>query len=74
MIKPTLPADEKARLETLQLLNILDTQPEERFDRITRMAKRMFDVPIAVVSLIDANRQWFKACVGLSVRETDRDI
>lgn len=74
MKKPALPEDEKARLETLQLLNILDTQPEERFDRITRMAKRMFDVPIAVVSLVDANRQWFKSCVGLPVRETDRDI
>ena len=74
MIKATLPADEKARLETLQLLHILDTQPEERFDRITRMAKRMFDVPIAVVSLVDAHRQWFKSCVGLSVTETDRDI
>lgn len=74
MITPLLPVDEKARLETLQLLHILDTQPEERFDRITRMAKRMFDVPIAVVSLVDAHRQWFKSCVGLAVTETDRDI
>jgi diguanylate cyclase (GGDEF)-like protein len=47
---------------------------EERFDRITRMAKRMFDVPIALVSLIDENRQWFKSCVGLTARETPREI
>lgn len=74
MKKPNLPVDEHARLETLQLLNILDTQPEERFDRLTRVAKRMFDVPIALVSLVDESRQWFKSCIGLPVRETPRDI
>jgi diguanylate cyclase (GGDEF)-like protein len=74
MKKPNLPVDEHTRLETLQLLNILDTQPEERFDRLTRVAKRMFDVPIALVSLVDGNRQWFKSCIGLPVRETPRDI
>ncbi|MDH4361489.1 MAG: sensor domain-containing diguanylate cyclase, partial [Nitrospirota bacterium] len=47
---------------------------EERFDRLTRMSKRMFGVPIALVSLVDENRQWFKSCEGLSVRETPRDI
>ena len=74
MKKPDVPQDEEARLKTLQSLNILDTPSEERFDRLTRMAKRMFDVPIALVSLVDENRQWFKSCVGLSVRETPRDI
>jgi len=59
---------------TLQSLNILDTLPEERFDRLTRMAKRMFRVPIALVSLVDENRQWFKSCVGVDVSETPRDI
>lgn len=69
-----MPLDEKTRLETLQLLNILDTQSEERFDRLTRIAKRTFNVPIAVVSLVDENRQWFKSCIGLPVKETPRDI
>lgn len=71
---PEIPQDEEARLNSLQSLNILDTSSEERFDRLTRIAKRMFDVPIALVSLVDENRQWFKSCIGLSVRETARDI
>jgi GAF domain-containing protein len=71
---PELPAEEQARLKSLRSLNILDTPREERFDRLTRVAKRMFNVPIAVVSLIDENRQWFKSCIGLTVNETPRDI
>ncbi len=74
MKKPDLPADEEKRLNTLKSLNILDSAAEERFDRLTRMAKRMFDVPIALVSLVDENRQWFKSCIGLPVLETPRDI
>ncbi|GLS91026.1 GGDEF domain-containing protein [Psychromonas marina] len=74
MKKPEIPNNEKQRLKTLKSLEVLDTKFEERFDRITRMAKRMFDVPIALVSLIDENRQWFKSCVGLTVRETAREI
>ena len=74
MKKPCLPQDEESRLKALRSLNILDTPPEERFDRYTRMAKRMFGVPIALVSLVDENRQWFKSCFGLPVRETPRDI
>jgi diguanylate cyclase (GGDEF)-like protein len=72
--KPDIPKDEKLRLETLRSLSILDTPPEERFDRLTRMAKRLLGVPIALVSLIDENRQWFKSCIGLSTTETSRDI
>ncbi|MBO9538115.1 sensor domain-containing diguanylate cyclase [Herbaspirillum sp.] len=68
------PPDEKARIEALHSLHILDTPPEERFDRVTRLARRLFDVPIAVVTLIDANRQWFKSCVGMAAGETSRDI
>lgn len=71
---PAKPADESTRLDTLRALDILDTLPEERFDRLTRLAKRLFDVPIALVSLVDADRQWFKSCVGLPVSETSRDI
>lgn len=74
MKKPDTPLDEQARLETLRSLSILDTPAEERFDRLTRMAKRLFGVPIALVSLVDENRQWFKSCFGLSVSETPRDI
>lgn len=74
MKKPNIPQEEMARLQTLRSLNILDTLPEERFDRLTRMAKRLFGVPIALVSLIDENRQWFKSADGLSVSETPRDI
>jgi diguanylate cyclase (GGDEF)-like protein len=69
-----MPFNETSRLEALQLLNVMDTLPEERFERLTRMAKRMFNVPIALVSLVDENRQWFKSCIGLSVRETHRDF
>ncbi len=71
---PELPEDEVVRLQALHSLGILDTQSEERFDRLTRMARRLFDVPIAVVSLVDHNRQWFKSCSGLEVSETTRDV
>lgn len=74
LITPNFPSDEQKRLETLRSLAVLDTPPEERFDRLTRMAKRLFDVPIALVSLIDENRQWFKSCVGIDASETPRDI
>jgi diguanylate cyclase (GGDEF)-like protein len=72
--KPDTPLDEETRLKTLRSLNILDTPAEERFDRLTRLAKRMFNVPIALVSLVDENRQWFKSCLGLEASETPRDI
>lgn len=72
--KPDIPLDEDNRLKTLQSLNILDTSPEERFDRVTPMAQRLFKVPIALVSLIDEDRQWFKSCIGLNFKETARDI
>src|SRR5690348_2112721 len=72
--EPDFPHDEQARLLTLKCLGILDTLPEERFDCLTRMAKRVFGVPIALVSLVDEERQWFKSCVGLNVRETPRNI
>lgn len=74
MIKAPMPTDESARIDTLRALNILDTSPEERFDRLTRLAKRLFGVPIALVSLVDAERQWFKSCFGLAASETPRDI
>lgn len=74
MKKPDIPENEAARLQRLYSLDILDTDAEERFDRLTRLAKRMFGVPIALVCLIDGHRQWFKSSTGLDVRETSRDI
>lgn len=74
MLAPALPPDEATRVAALRSLNILDTSAEERFDRLTRLAKRLFGVPIALVSLIDADRQWFKSCFGLNMPETSRDI
>ncbi|MFC3032580.1 sensor domain-containing diguanylate cyclase [Pseudoalteromonas fenneropenaei] len=71
---PQKPLQEDLRLATLKGLGLLDSKPEERFDRVTRIAKRLFDVPIVLVSLIDDERQWFKSCVGLDVQETSRDI
>jgi diguanylate cyclase (GGDEF)-like protein len=74
MLVAPIPANESTRLNTLQALSILDTPAEERFDRLTRLAKRIFGVPIALVSLVDENRQWFKSCVGLPVNETSHDV
>mgnify|MGYP000033794176 FL=1 len=74
MISPDIPHDEAIRLATLQSLNLLDTPEEERFDRLTRLAKRMFNVPMALVSLVDENRQWFKSSQGFAMSETPRDI
>jgi diguanylate cyclase (GGDEF)-like protein len=71
--KPDIPSNEVSRLEALHSLNILDTPPEERFDRVTRLARHMFQVPMALVTLIDANRQWFKSAQGIDARETPRD-
>ncbi len=74
MKPPEFPVDDQERLTQLRSLSILDTAPEERFDRVTRMARRLFGVPIALVSLVDENRQWFKSCFGLDVSETERRI
>ncbi len=74
MLKPPLPLNETMRLKSLHSLRILDSMPEDRFDRITRMAKRVFDVQVCLVSLVDANRQWFKSNQGLGACETSREV
>lgn len=74
MIAPDLPADERRRLATLRALGLLDSPAEERFDRITRLAQRLFDVPTVLVSLIDEDRQWFKSSQGTDVSETSREV
>ena len=66
--------DEAGRLAALRRYDVLDTPPEPAFDRITRTAARLFGVPTALVSLVDADRQWFKSCVGLDARQTDRAV
>lgn len=71
---PLAPIDETQRLRALTTLCILDTLPEERFDRITRLACRALSVPIALVSLVDRHRQWFKSHQGLDACETSRHI
>ena len=73
MKKPDIPKNEKGRIDTVQSLNILDTPPEDRFDRLARIAKRLFDVPIALVSIVDENRVWFKSSIGLIADTTPRD-
>ena len=74
MLEPPVPVDEDRRLALLRSLGILDTPPEDRFDRITRLASALFDAPIALVSLVDVNRQWFKSCIGIDDSETDRSV
>ena len=71
---PDIPSNERERLAALRALELLDTSFEPRFDRITRVAQRHFQVPIALISLVDANRQWFKSCQGLDATETSRDV
>lgn len=67
-------AIERKRVAELLGMCILDTPPEEAFDRITQVAARFFKVPVALVSLVDRNRQWFKSRHGLDVPETPRDV
>ena len=69
-----IPDGDAERVAALRRLGLLDTPPEERFDRITRTAQRLFGVEAAMVSLVDADRQWFKSHPGLDVAETPRDI
>ena len=73
MKTPALPENEAERLEALARYEILDTPPEQAFDDLTMLASHILDVPIAVVSLVDEARQWFKSTVGIDVRETPRE-
>lgn len=67
-------AEEAKRLAALRALGLLDTPPEAIFDRLTQLAALTFRAPVALVTLVDAERQWFKACLGLDIRETPRDV
>ena len=68
------PERESERLRALDQYRVLDTPPEEAFDRITRLASRAIGAPIALVSLVDEARQWFKSRVGLDAEETPREV
>jgi hypothetical protein len=72
--RPVLePQQEAERLNALHELDVLDSPAEEAFDRITRLTKKLFDVPVAIVSFIDAHRQWYKSSLGATVTEVSRE-
>ena len=74
MMTAPIPANEAERIQALRELLILDTPPEERFDRITRVASALFSVPIALIALMEHDREWFKSCCGLAdLQEVPRD-
>lgn len=73
-MKPPIPKNEAKRLNVLWQYDILDTVPEEVFDELAELASHICESPIALITLVDEKRQWFKARVGTSVRETSRDI
>lgn len=74
MIQAPAQHDEAERLAALWSLSLLDTPPEEMFERLVRVAQTLTGQATAAISLVDAERQWFKAVVGLDVRETSRDV
>ncbi len=74
MKSPVIPANERARLAVLRSYRILDTPTEEIFEEITRLASAICGMPIAMVTLVDKNRQWFKSKVGIEATETPREL
>ena len=74
MMPAPIPPNETARLKALKRYAVLDTPPDGSFDRITRSAAHRFAVPIALISLIDQKRQWFKSCIGMSAADVGREI
>src|SRR5437667_9200009 len=68
------PPNESERLAALRSYEILDTEPEKSFDDLTSLASHVCETPIALISLVDSHRQWFKSRVGLDIAETARDI
>jgi len=74
MQQAPIPADEQKRLEAVHRMALLDTKPEERFDRLTKEAVEMFKVPISTITILDAKREWFKSCQGLDKKEGERAI
>ncbi len=73
-MKTPVPKNEAKRIQVLWQYDILDTVPEEVFDDLAELAAHICSAPIALITLVDENRQWFKAKVGVSINETGRDI
>ncbi len=74
MMTAPKPGNERERLRALRRYDILDTLPEATYERITRLAARMLKVPVALITLVDEERQWFKSAYGLKISETGRDV
>lgn len=74
MQAPAIPPDESQRQNSLEQLNLLDTAIEERFERVTRLAARLLDVPVAAITMVDGGRQWFKSIQGMNAAETSREV
>jgi PAS domain S-box-containing protein len=74
MMPATAREGEEARLAALHRLDVLDTEPEEAFDRVARLAQRLFAAPVALVSFIDRDRQWLKSRIGVDFREAAREL
>ena len=72
-VRAPTPNDEERRIAAIRALGLWKTPPEERFDRITRVAAALFDVPIALIALMERDREWFKSCCGIEIREVLRD-
>jgi len=73
VMRPLIPQDEAERLVEFRIGATMDPQPEERFDKISRMAQRVFDVPFAGISFVEGDRQWFKSKHGLPIPDTTRE-
>lgn len=74
MIKAPIPKNEKDRLCAVNVLGLLDTEHEERFDLLTKEVKERFQVPMSTLTIVDKDREWFKSSQGVKVTESPRDI
>src|SRR5262245_52039798 len=74
MLEAPIHENDAERVASLRELQLLDTPPEERFDRIIRLLRHIFHVPMAYLSLVDAERQWFKSACGMDAQETPRAV
>ena len=74
MVEPTIPVNEVQRLAALERYSILNTPAEASFDRVVRIVARVFAVPIAMITFIEKDRQWFKACFSTDLRENTRAL
>ena len=69
-----IPYNEKGRIKAVEELGILDTEPEERFDKLTKEAIEKLKMPISTISIIDSNREWYKSCQGIKDKEGERKV